>query len=190
MVFIQSQGYTDSYGKHSKNIVDLAGQSDYKMSLNPDTGLYDVAIVMGDYEKYLYSARCEAECTKIFQNMLKYHGANEPTLMVEVDAFMIPEVDKESSLEEIEDLMTDVLQFFGYEGLVNAWTEKINEMVDEEESLCNSSTNDDTTTQLVNDTPPSHPELNVYEQIQQEVHQMPIATCVVSHDHVKYRHYV
>lgn len=135
MVFIQSQGYTDSYGKRSKNIIDLSSQSDYKMSLNPDTGAYDVSIVMGDYEKYLYSAPNEPQCTKIFQNMLKYHGANENTTMVDVEAFMIPEVESDSSLEEIEELMSNVLEFFGYEGLVNAWNTKLTELNEEYEGV-------------------------------------------------------
>jgi len=130
MVYVQSQGYTDSYGKLSKNIIDLAGQSDYKMSQNPDTHEFDVSIVVGDFEKYLYSAPNEEQCSKIFQNMLKYHGANEATTMVDVNAFMIPEVESNSSLEDIEDMMEEVLEFFGYYGLVEARRVKINELVD------------------------------------------------------------
>ena len=185
MVFIQSQGYTDSYGKKSKNIVDLAGQTDFKMSLNPDTGLYDVAIVMGDYEKYLFSEVNEDNCTQVFQNMLKYHGANEAANLVDVNAFMIPEVEKESSLEEIEDLMTDVLEFFGYTGLVQAWCDKVTQIVDEDEQACRedmelNTTQSTTTNEVVVSSPCDMPPFTNLS--------MPIMEHRPHHD--KYAHYV
>ena len=50
MVFIQSQEYTDAFGKKSKNVLCLEGQTDYKLSLNEESGKYEVRIIIGDLD--------------------------------------------------------------------------------------------------------------------------------------------
>ena len=64
MVFIQSQEYTDAFGKRSKNVLCLEGQTDYKLSLNEESGKYEVCIIIGDYEKYIFTADTEKDCTR------------------------------------------------------------------------------------------------------------------------------
>lgn len=127
MVFIKSQEYTNAFGKKSKNIICLEGQSDYKMAFNSDTGLYDVTIVMGDFEKFIFSATNEEQVDKIMQNLFTHHHTKEPNLIFDINAFMIPDVQQSTTLEELEELMANILEFHGYSGLVDAWETKMNE---------------------------------------------------------------
>ena len=127
MVFIQSQEYTDAFGKKSKNVLCLEGQIDYKLSLNEESGKYEVCIIIGDYEKYIFTADTEKDCTKILQNIFNHHATKDPTIIYDVNAFMIPEVEEETTLEEIEDMMASLLEFHGYKGLVEAWETKLAE---------------------------------------------------------------
>jgi hypothetical protein len=127
MVFIQSQEYTDAFGKKSKNVLCLEGQTDYKLSLNEESGKYEVCIIIGDYEKYIFTADTEKDCTKILQNIFNHHATKDPTIIYDVNAFMIPEVKQETTLEEIEDMMASLLEFHGYKGLVEAWETKLAE---------------------------------------------------------------
>ena len=96
MVFIQSQEYTDAFGKRSKNVLCLEGQTDYKLSLNEESGKYEVRIIIGDYEKYIFTADTEAQCTKILQNIFNHHASKDPSTIYDVNAFMIPEVEEET----------------------------------------------------------------------------------------------
>jgi len=146
MVFIQSQEYTDAFGKKSKNVLCLEGQTDYKLSLNEESGKYEVRIIIGDYEKYIFTADTEAQCTKILQNIFNHHASKDPSTIYDVNAFMIPEVEEETTLEEIEDMMASLLEFHGYKGLVEAWETKLAE--DYTESLVEA---DETSPLKVND---------------------------------------
>jgi len=136
MVFIQSQEYVDSYGKKSKNIINLEGQTDYKIALNPDTNVFDVSIVMGDYEKYLYSCEYEDRCTQIFQNILNQHANKAQTDLFDVNQFMIEDMNEQAELEDLEELIENVLNFMGYSGLCSAWRSKIDEMIEQDELEC------------------------------------------------------
>ncbi len=127
MVFIQSQEYTDAFGKKSKNVLCLEGQTDYKLSLNEETGKYEVRIVLGDYEKYLFTTDTEAQCTKILQNIFSHHATKDPSTIYDVNAFMIPEVEEETTLDELEDMMMSLLEFHGYKNLVEALEVKLEE---------------------------------------------------------------
>ncbi len=147
MVFIQSQEYTDAFGKRSKNVLCLEGQIDYKLSLNEESGKYEVCIIIGDYEKYIFTADTEKDCTKILQNIFNHHATKDPTIIYDVNAFMIPEVKQETTLEEIEDMMASLLEFHGYKGLVEAWETKLAE--DYTKSLVGA---DETSPLKVNDT--------------------------------------
>lgn len=184
MVFIQSQEYVDSYGKRSKNIIDLAGQSDYKMSLNPDTGLYDMGVVMGDYEKYLFTAQNEGDCTNIFRNILNHHGKHEATTLFDVQAFMIPEMEEESTLEDIEEVVDSVLEFFGYASLAEARRQKIEELIESEEGDYEG----ENITQSL--TPTTHdPTTSITSPPQTDI--PPITTHMVDYRHKHhYRHYM
>ena len=128
MVFIQSQEYTDSFGKPSKNIICLEGQTDYKISHNPETNKFDVRIVMGDYEKYIFSGDNEEQSTRILQNIFTHHSKNNAFAIFDVEAFMVPEVEEETTLEEIEELIANILEFHGYKNVVEAWDTKIDEL--------------------------------------------------------------
>ena len=146
MVFIQSQEYTDAFGKKSKNVLCLEGQTDYKLSLNEESNKYEVRIIIGDYEKYIFTADTEKDCTKILQNIFNHHASKDPSTIYDVNAFMIPEVGEETTLEEIEDMMASLLEFHGYKGLVEAWETKLAE--DYTESLVEA---DETSPLKVND---------------------------------------
>ena len=146
MVFIQSQEYTDAFGKKSKNVLCLEGQTDYKLSLNEESNKYEVRIIIGDYEKYIFTADTEKDCTKILQNIFNHHASKDPSTIYDVNAFMIPEVEQETTLEEIEDMMASLLEFHGYKGLVEAWETKLAE--DYTESLVEA---DETSPLKVND---------------------------------------
>ena len=146
MVFIQSQEYTDAFGKMSKNVLCLEGQTDYKLSLNEESGKYEVRIIVGDYEKYIFTADTEDQCTKILQNIFNHHATKDPSTIYDANAFMIPEVEQETTLEEIEDMMASLLEFHGYKGLVEAWETKLAE--DYTESLVEA---DETSPLKVND---------------------------------------
>jgi len=128
MVFIQSQEYVNAFGKPSKNVICLEGQTDYRISHNQETGKYDVTIVMGDYDKYIFSADTEGDCTKILQNIFTHHSQKDPSTIYDVNAFMIPTMEEETTLEEIEEMMISVLEFHGYKGLAEAWEAKLDEV--------------------------------------------------------------
>lgn len=128
MVFIQSQEYTNTFGKPSKNVICLEGQTDYQISFNEETSKYDVTIVMGDYHKYIFSAETEPQCTKILQNIFTHHSTKDPSTIYDVNAFMIPEIEQETTLEEIEEMVASLLEFHGYKGLVEAWDAKLDEV--------------------------------------------------------------
>lgn len=130
MVFIKSQEYVNPFGKKSKNIICLEGQSDYRMSLNPETNKFDVTIVMGDYEKFIFTASSEDEVDKVMQNIYNHHATKEPHLIYDVEAFMIPEIENETTLEKLEELVVSILEFHGYKNVVDAWETKLNEEVD------------------------------------------------------------
>jgi len=123
MVFIKSQEYTDPYGKKSKNIICLEGQTDYKLSLNPETNKFNVTIMVGDYEKFIFEASTEEEAERVMQNMLNYNASKEPYQIFDVNRFMIPEVTGEISLEEIEEGISSILLIHGYENLEQVWRE-------------------------------------------------------------------
>lgn len=170
MVFIQSQEYVDSFGKKSKNIVDLGGQTDYKISMNPDTNAYDVSICMGDYEKYLYSCHGEEDCTRIFKNILIQHGNKAQTELLDVNQFMIDEVDNEADLDDLEGMIGEVLDFMGYTGLHEAWRSKIEEVMD--------------TVYIEEDETPQKLPLQLTTEQCQSTTQHTLST-----PHTKYRHY-
>lgn len=177
MVFIQSQEYVDSFGKKSKNIIDLGGQTDYKVALNPDTNMHDVSICMGDYEKYLYSCHSEEDCTRVFKNILIQHGNKAQTELLDVNQFMIDEVDNEADLEDLEDMIGEVLDFMGYNGLHEAWKNKIEEMIAQQE----------VTIYIGEDeTPQQLPLQLTTEQCQPTTQHTALSTT----QHTKYRHYV
>lgn len=123
MVFIKSQEYTDPYGKKSKNIICLEGQTDYKMSLNPETNKFNVTIMMGDYEKFIFETDTEDNVDKIMQNVFNYNASKEPYHIFDINGFMVPEVNEDLSLEEIEDGISSVLLAHGYDNLEQVWRE-------------------------------------------------------------------
>ena len=98
MVFIKSQEYADPYGKKSKNIICLEGQTDYKMALNPETNKFNVTIMMGDYEKFIFAADTEDEVDRIMQNVFTHHATKEPHQIFDINAFMMPEMPEDISL--------------------------------------------------------------------------------------------
>ena len=134
MVFIKSQEYTNPFGKKSKNIICLEGQTDYRMSLNPETNKFDVSIVIGDYEKYIFSTDKEDDVDRIMQNVLTQHATKEPHLIYDINTFMITRVNEEATLEEIEDMISDVLNLYGYNVLDDVWRSKIEIGVEESTS--------------------------------------------------------
>lgn len=101
MVFITSQEYIDPYGKSSRNIINLETAYDYKMFKN-DENTYTVAIIQGDMEKFLFKTADDKEAIKILANIFSHHAKNEPHNIYEIEAFLIPEVEKENvSIEEL-----------------------------------------------------------------------------------------
>lgn len=127
MVFIQSQEYTNTFGKQSKNVLCLEGQTDYRISFNSESNKHDVTIVMGDYDKYLFSAETEEQCTRILQNIFTHHATKDPSTITDINSFMISEVEEEVTLEEVEEVIGDVLRLLGYVSLADAWEQKIEE---------------------------------------------------------------
>ena len=121
MVFIQSQEYTNTFGKKSKNVLCLEGQTDYRISFNSESNKHDVTIVMGDYDKYLFSAETEEQCTRILQNIFTHHATKDPSTITDINSFMINEVEEEVTLEEVEEVIGDVLRLLGYVSLADAW---------------------------------------------------------------------
>lgn len=128
MVFIISQEYKHMGDKPTQNIISLEGHTDYLIQANTDTNLIDVFIWMGEMGKYLFSARDVDEATKVLQNIFDYHAKNDAWKIVDVNAFVIPDVNEE--VETVETLHEDLLQiarFHGYGKIVDVYEDKLNE---------------------------------------------------------------
>jgi hypothetical protein len=143
MVFIQSQEFVDGFGRTSINVVSLEGQTDYKISLNQETGKYDVAIIMGDFSKYLFSEDNTVHCVKILQSILNHHATKDAFTITDVSAFITPEVSEEITLDEIEVLILNLLDLCGFKNVGDMWERKLNEeCVDDNETEVSISIND------------------------------------------------
>ena len=132
MVFIQTFEYTDTFQKKSTNFVSLEGVLTYKC-YETEQSDYTFVITQGEMEIYLFTAPTKAQGITSFRNMLTYHKNNDPFEVVDVTTFMIPDTQKDDmDLEEVQDLMFDVLEHFGYGNLVEVYKDRVEEMIDEQ----------------------------------------------------------
>jgi len=132
MVFIQTFEYTDTFQKKSTNFVSLEGVLTYKC-YETEESTYTFVITQGEMEIYLFTAPTKAQGIISFRNMLTYHKNNDPFDVVDVTTFMIPDTQKDDmDLEEVQDLMFNVLEHFGYGNLVEVYKDRVEEMIDEQ----------------------------------------------------------